>query len=73
MSKRPLSDSDVRRCLAASIELAGGQRAWARQHGLQQSHVGKLVAGRRALTPRVLSVLGLRQLPPAYEPMERRQ
>lgn len=72
MSRR-LTDSDVRRCLASAVELAGGQAAWGQRHGIQQSHVAKLVNGRRALTPRVLSALGLRQVPAAYEPMETRQ
>jgi len=72
MSRR-LTDSDVRRCLASAVELAGGQAAWGRRHGLQQSHVAKLVAGQRALSPRVLAVLGLRELPPVYEPAETRQ
>ncbi|ACS43944.1 hypothetical protein [Methylorubrum extorquens] len=73
MARRPLHDEDVRRCLAAAVDLAGGQSAWAARHGLTQSYVAKLVLGRREISsPRVLSALGLRELPRAYEPTEPR-
>ncbi|MCJ2136861.1 hypothetical protein MKK69_22885 [Methylobacterium sp. J-026] len=70
MSRRPvpLSGDDVRTCLQAAVLAAGGQRAWAARHGLNQSHVAKLIAGKRAPGDRVLSLLGLRELPPAYVP-----
>ena len=70
MSRRPttLSGDDVRSCLQAAVMAAGGQRAWAARHGLNQSHVAKLIAGKRAPGDRILSLLGLRELPPAYAP-----
>lgn len=72
MSRRPvpLSGDDVRSCLQAAVMAAGGQRAWAARHGLNQSHVAKLIAGKRAPGDRVLAVLGLRELPPAYAPVQ---
>lgn len=73
MARRsPLSDADVRRLLASATELAGGQRAWAAQHGLSQGAVAKAATGRNGLSPRILGALGLRALPPAYAPMENR-
>lgn len=73
MAKRaPLHDADVLRCLAAAVDLAGGQSAWAARHGLTQSYVAKVLLGRREISPRVLSALGLRELPRAYEPAESR-
>lgn len=73
MARRaPLHDSDVRRCLASAVELAGGQSAWAARHGMTQSYVAKVILGRREISPRVLSALGLRELPRAYEPAEAR-
>lgn len=70
MSRRPvpLSGDDVRSCLQAAVMAAGGQRAWAARHGLNQSHIAKMLAGKRAPGNRVLAVLGLRELPPAYVP-----
>ncbi|MGU3286076.1 hypothetical protein [Methylobacterium mesophilicum] len=70
MSRRPLplSGDDVRNCLQAAVLAAGGQRAWAARHGLNQSHIGKVIAGKRLPGERVLSLLGLRELPPAYVP-----
>ncbi len=74
MARRaPLRDEDVLRCLAAAVDLAGGQAAWAARHGLTQSFVAKVLGGRRELTPRVLAALGLRELPRAYEPAEGRR
>lgn len=73
MARRaPLSDADVRRLLVSATELAGGQRAWAAQHGVSQGCVAKAVTGRRGLSPRILGALGLRELPPAYAPLEKR-
>lgn len=73
MARRaPLSDADVRRCLQSAITLAGGQAPWAARHGMTQSYVAKVLGGRRELTPRVLTALGLRELPRAYEPAEAR-
>ena len=71
-NRAPLSDADVIRCLAAAVDLAGGQAAWAARSGLTQSYVAKVLGGRRELTPRVLAALGLRELPRAYEPAEPR-
>lgn len=69
MSRRAtLHDEDVRRCLAAAVDLAGGQATWGARHGLSQSYVAKLLLGRRELSPRVLGALGLRELPRAYTP-----
>ncbi len=74
MARRPpLDDAAVRRLLANATELAGGQRAWAAQHGLSQGAVAKAATGRNGLSPRILGALGLRALPPAYAPVETRQ
>lgn len=73
MARRaPLSDMDIRRCLQAAVDVAGGQAAWGARHGLSQSYVAKLLLGRREISPRVLGALGLRELPRAYEPAEAR-
>ncbi|MFE1597377.1 hypothetical protein [Methylobacterium sp. ID0610] len=73
MAKRaPLHDEDVLRCLKAAVDVAGGQAAWGARHGLSQSYVAKLLLGRREISPRVLSALGLRELPRAYESAETR-
>lgn len=73
MARRaPLSNKDVIRCLAAAVDVAGGQAAWGARHGLSQSYVAKVLLGRREISPRVLGALGLRELPRAYEPAEGR-
>lgn len=73
MARRaPLTDADVLRCLAAAVDLAGGQAAWAARNGMTQSFVAKVLGGRRELTPRVIAALGLKELPRAYQPMEAR-
>lgn len=71
MSRRlaPLSAADVRRCLTAAVELSGGQDAWATRHGLTQSYVAKLLAGKRQPGERALAALGLRERPATYEPI----
>jgi hypothetical protein len=68
MARRPLSDADVLRCLQGAVDVAGGQRAWAARHGLNQSHVSKALLGKRPVPASVLAALGLRELPPAYAP-----
>jgi hypothetical protein len=68
----PLSESDVRHYLEATVLVAGGQRAWAARHGLSQAYVGKVINGRRPPGVRLLAALGLRELPPAYAPAEDR-
>ena len=70
MSRRPLTGGDVRACLKAAIRAAGGQRAWAARHGVSQGYVSKAVLGRRPPGDRVLAALGLRELPPAYVPVQ---
>ena len=68
MSRRPLTEAEVRSCLRAAILAAGGQRAWAERNGMSQGYVSKAVLGRRPPGDRVLAALGLRALPPAYAP-----
>lgn len=68
MVRRPLSDADVLRCLQAAVDVAGGQRSWAARHGLNQSHIAKVLCGKRGIPASVLAALGLRELPPAYAP-----
>lgn len=70
MSRRlaPLSAEDVRRCLVSAVALSGGQDAYASRHGMTQSYVAKLVAGKRSPGAKALAALGLRDRPPTYEP-----
>jgi hypothetical protein len=57
--RRPLSNRDVLRRLRAACEGAGGQAAWARQHGVLGTQPSEVLAGNKALTDRFLRPLGL--------------
>lgn len=70
MSRRPLTDEDVRLVLSAACRIAGGQRSWSRLTGISQSYVGKVLAGKREPGERVLAALGLAELPRMYAPVD---
>lgn len=70
MSRRPLTEKDVRRILQASVDAAGGQRAWAAKVGVSQGYVSKILLGRRPPGVCALDMLGLRELPRTYAPVE---
>jgi hypothetical protein len=70
VSRRPLTDEDVRIVLSAAVRIAGGQRVWSRLHEINQSYVGKVLAGKRDPGERVLAALGLAELPRRYGPVD---
>lgn len=52
--------------LRAAVEAAGGQRAFALQHGFSPAYVNDVLHGRRDLAPRILSVLGFERVVTYY-------
>lgn len=41
---------------------AGGQKAWAAEHGIAPQHVCDVLAGRREMSDRILGALGFRRV-----------
>lgn len=54
-----LTEQEVRDRLRTAINEAGGQRAFAEQHGLTPAYVNDVVHGRRALADRILAAIGV--------------
>lgn len=69
MSRRPLTDEDVRLVLSAACRIAGGQRVWSRLNGLNQSYISKILRGEQPPGERVLAALGLAEMPRTYTPI----
>ncbi|SFM16147.1 hypothetical protein [Methylobacterium pseudosasicola] len=70
MSRRPLTDEDVRVVLSAAVRIAGGQRPWSRLNGISQSYVSKVLRGDQPPGERVLAALGLAEMPRTYTPID---
>jgi hypothetical protein len=56
-----LSEQDVLKRLWDAVEAAGGQRAFARTHGLSVAYINDVLRGKRTLSERVLATIGLRR------------
>ena len=54
----PLPFAASRTILAEQVELAGGQAAWARKHGIPRSVVSETLARRREPSEVVINALG---------------
>jgi hypothetical protein len=57
-----LEDEDVLNLLRADIARVGGQSAWARIHEHERSHVNRVLAGKKPITPEILRRLGLKRV-----------
>jgi DNA-binding transcriptional regulator YdaS (Cro superfamily) len=60
--KRAFDEDEVLRMLRAAIERAGGQRAFAKRHGLDRSNLNLVLSGKRPVTDSIAKPLGLRRL-----------
>ena len=54
-----LSDMQLRAMLSQQCEAAGGQSAWARQHGLMVSQVSEARSGKREVARSIILAMGL--------------
>ena len=52
-----VTEKQLRKILKARCDEAGSQRAWAKQHGLEESVVSRVVNGDRGFTDVVLKAL----------------
>ena len=59
---RRLSREDVRRLLAKAVKEAGDQYLWARNVGVDQSYISKVLTGRRQPGPRICAALGIERV-----------
>lgn len=57
-----LDENDVRSILADRVATAGSQAAYARQIGVSDEYVRRMLNGTRAPGPKVLGALGLREV-----------
>ena len=62
MKSKTVDATHVLEALRTACERAGGQRPWARSHGLSSSNVNNVLAGRRALSEQILRPLGYRRI-----------
>ncbi|TXN73274.1 helix-turn-helix domain-containing protein [Methylobacterium sp. WL6] len=65
-----MGEAEVLVRLEAACRSAGGQRAWARRHGVSQTAVSEVIRGIRGehgIPPGILAGLGLRAVARAYE------
>lgn len=53
-----LTEPDVLRALSQRCELAGGQAAWAQQHGISRSVLCETLAGKRGLSEAIANAAG---------------
>ncbi len=58
MKKTPITDADVVKSLETAVELAGGLRAWGRQHQFTASYVSDIINGRRNPSERLARAVG---------------
>ncbi len=54
-----LSEEAVRSRLRDAVDVAGGQRAWARLHKFSAAYVNDVLLGRRAPAEKVCAALGI--------------
>ena len=59
MAKRELRIDDVRKLLKRRCDEAGGQRAFAREHGLSVQHVSRVLREGKAPVGRICKALGI--------------
>lgn len=76
MSRRvEIPEAEVLARLAAACRAAGGQRAWARRHDVDQKAVSDVLRGARGVQgvpAPILAGLGLQAAPRAYVPVDGR-
>lgn len=58
---KTFNSEQVISALKEACKAEGSQKAWANKHGLSSSFVTDVLQGRRGLTDRVLTALGLRK------------
>ena len=56
-----MTEQEVIDRLKAAVDVAGGQRAFARAHGISVGYVNDVLRGKRALSDRVLATIGIRR------------
>lgn len=54
-----LTEDEVRALLAAEVDAAGGQRAWAKLSNLSAPYINDVLHGRRAPADNICRVLGI--------------
>jgi len=57
---RLLEQNDIVQLLRSEVEEAGGQTAWAKEHGLERTAVNKVMHRGRPPTEDIIRALGLR-------------
>jgi DNA-binding phage protein len=56
---RVLDDNDVVECLRSSVKMAGGQSAFARQTGIDRTHLNHTLTGKRLPSWSIIDALNL--------------
>jgi DNA-binding transcriptional regulator YdaS (Cro superfamily) len=56
-----MTEQEAIKRLQAAVSEVGGQRAFARTHGLSVAYINDVLRGKRALSDRVLATIGLRR------------
>lgn len=56
-----MTEQEVIERLHSAVADAGGQRAFARAHGLSVAYINDVLRGKRALSERVLATIGIRR------------
>lgn len=56
-----LTEQEVIERLRGAIIAAGGQRQFARAHGLTPAYINDVLHGRRALADRILAAIGVKR------------
>ena len=64
-----ITEADVIRALSQRCELAGGQAAWAGQHGIARSTLCETLAGKRGLSEAIANAAGFVRVT-RYVPMK---
>lgn len=54
-----MEQHEVYERLNAAVDAAGGQRAFARKHGLSVGYISDVLRGNRELSDRILSTIGI--------------
>lgn len=56
-----LTEQEVKKRLRAAVRAAGGQRAFANDHGFTVAYINDVIHGRRALADRILAAIGIKR------------
>jgi DNA-binding transcriptional regulator YdaS (Cro superfamily) len=56
-----MTEQEVLNRLEVAVKAAGGQRAFARAHGLSVAYVNDVLRRKRTLSERVLATIGIRR------------